>query len=60
MHWGNWFIVISALVTMVFTIRTMGLPLKRLGRWKYGEEWIIVGLLLVIAIVTLCVGMIRS
>lgn len=60
MHWSDWLIIISALVTTVFIIRTMRLPLRRLGRWKYREEWIIVGLLLVIVMVTITIATMRS
>jgi hypothetical protein len=60
MHWSEGLIVITSLVTIVFIIRTMKSPLKRLGRWRYREEWIIVGLLFFIVMVTLTIASIRS
>ena len=60
MHWSEWLIVISSLSTIVFIIRTMKSPLKRLGRWRYREESIIVGVLFVIVMVTLTIATIRS
>ena len=60
MHWSEWLIVSTSLVTVVFVLRTMKLPLKRLGRWKYREEWIIVGLLLVVVVVTITVAAMRG
>ena len=60
MHWSEWLIVISSLSTIVFIIRTMKSPLKRLGRWRYREEWIVVGVLFVIVMVTLTIATIRS
>ncbi len=60
MHWSEWLIVITSLVTIVFIIRTMKSPIKRLGRWRYQEEWIIVGLLLVMDVVTITIATVRS
>jgi hypothetical protein len=60
MHWSEWLISVAALVTIVFIVRTMRLPLRRLGSWKYREEWIIVGLLVLIVIVAITIGTMRS
>jgi len=60
MHWSEWLIIISSVTTTVFILRTMRFPLRRLGRWKYREEWIIVGLLVFIIILTITIATMRS
>lgn len=60
MHWSERLIAIPSLGTIGFIICTMSSPLKRLGRWRDREEWIVVGLLFFIVIVTIIIATMRS
>jgi hypothetical protein len=59
MHWQEWFLVLSALAGILFTIRTMRLPLRRPDRWIYRREWLIVLILLMLIFVTISLDITR-
>jgi hypothetical protein len=59
MHWQEWFLVLGALAGILFTIRTMRLPLRRPDRWIYRREWLIVLILLMLIFVTISLDITR-